>query len=60
LGLFTLVINAVLVMLTANVVPGFEVKSFWWALIFSVVLSIIGAVLHMLEPQGGHHDHHEE
>jgi len=60
LGLFTLVINAVLVMLTASVVPGFEVKGFWWALLFSLVLSIVGAVLHMFEPKGGHHDHHEE
>ncbi len=39
LGLFLLVINAGLVLLAASIVPGFEVKSFWWALLFSVVLS---------------------
>jgi putative membrane protein len=39
LGLFLLVINAGLVLLAASLVPGFEVKSFWWALLFSVVLS---------------------
>ncbi|OGF25625.1 hypothetical protein A2303_01030 [Candidatus Falkowbacteria bacterium RIFOXYB2_FULL_47_14] len=38
LGLFTLVINALLVMLVAAIVPGFQVKNFWWALLFSVCL----------------------
>jgi putative membrane protein len=46
LGLFTLVINASLVMLTGKIVDGFEVSSFWWALIFSLVLSLVHFVLH--------------
>jgi putative membrane protein len=41
LGLFTFVINAVLVLLVAEVVPGFAVDGFGWALIFSIVLSIV-------------------
>ncbi|MBU1164185.1 phage holin family protein [Patescibacteria group bacterium] len=41
LGLFTFVINALLIMLVAWIVPGFDVKTFWWALLFSVILSII-------------------
>ncbi|MEX0895746.1 MAG: phage holin family protein [Patescibacteria group bacterium] len=41
LGLFTLVINTALVALTAWLVPGFEVLSFWWALGFSLVVSVI-------------------
>ncbi len=41
LGLFTWVINAVLVMLAAYVVPGFSVSGFWAALIFGLVLAII-------------------
>ena len=49
LGLFTLVINGLLVMLAASVVPGFAVDSFWWALAFSIVLAIVSAVLHMFE-----------
>ena len=41
LGLFTLVINAFLIMLAAAIVSGFDVVNFWWALLFSLVLSII-------------------
>ncbi len=46
LGLFTLVINAVLVQLASAVVPGFTVENFWWALLFSVLLSLVNAFLH--------------
>lgn len=45
LGLLTLVINALLVMLADFIVPGFSVGSFWWALLFSIILSIINLVL---------------
>lgn len=48
LGLFTFVINAFVIILTANLVPGFKVDGFWWALLFSVVLSIINSFLHSL------------
>lgn len=48
LGLFLLVINAVMIMLVSAVVPGFKVDGFMWALIFSIVLSILGAFLHQL------------
>lgn len=49
LGLFTLVINTLMVVLTQMVVPGFEVVSFWWALLFSVVLSLISWFLSSIE-----------
>jgi putative membrane protein len=45
LGLFSLVINALLIMLASAIVPGFSVSGFWWALAFSLVLSIVTAVL---------------
>lgn len=45
LGLFILVINALIIMLVDYLLPGFKVKNFWWALGFSVVLSIINALL---------------
>jgi len=51
LGLFTLVINAGLVMLASSFVNGFYVKSFWWALIFSLVLSLVGAIINHFEPK---------
>ena len=43
-GLFLLVINTLLVLLVDWLVPGFTVDGFWWALAFSVVLSIINSV----------------
>lgn len=45
LGLFSFVINAILIMITAAVVPGFKVESFWKALLFAVVLAVIMAIL---------------
>lgn len=41
LGLFTFVINALMVLLAAAIVPGFGVASFWWALLFSIILSVV-------------------
>lgn len=46
LGLFYLVLNALLVLLVSNLVPGFTVDSFWWALIFGIVLSLTNTFLH--------------
>ncbi len=34
LGLFTLVINTLMVLLASSVVKGFDVRNFWWALLF--------------------------
>lgn len=48
LGLFSLVINAAMVMLVDAMISGFSVEGFWSALIFSIVLSIVGAVLFAL------------
>lgn len=45
LGLFTLVINALLIMLAAAIIPGFSVQGFWWALLFGLVLAVISYVL---------------
>lgn len=44
LGLFLLVINALIIILISKIVPGFMVDGFWWALLFSVILSIIAAL----------------
>ncbi|PIR68113.1 hypothetical protein COU49_02970 [Candidatus Nomurabacteria bacterium CG10_big_fil_rev_8_21_14_0_10_35_16] len=42
-GLFIFVINALLIMLTAYIVPGFKVSGFLWALIFSLILSLVNS-----------------
>lgn len=44
-GLFLLVINALIILMASAIVPGFVADNFWWALIFSFVLSIINALL---------------
>lgn len=50
LGLFIFVINALLVLLASSLVPGFEVCSFWWALLFSLVFSLVSFMLHRIVP----------
>jgi len=44
LGFFLLVINALMILLTAHWVKGFTVTDFWLALIFSIILSIITSI----------------
>lgn len=44
-GLFLLVINALMVLLASAIVPGFTVDGFWWAFIFSVLVSLINVVI---------------
>lgn len=48
LGLFTFVINVLMVYLVTTFVPGFHVDSFWSALLFSIVLSLISWFLRSL------------
>lgn len=48
LGLFTFVLNALFVLVTDVLVSGFAVENFWWALLFSLVLSIVSSFLNNL------------
>ena len=48
LGFFTFVVNALLVMLVASIVPGFMVDGFAWALAFSLVLYLVNYFLHSI------------
>ena len=48
LGLFTLVINGAMLALTAKLVPGFTIRSFYSAFIGAIVLSIISLLLTQL------------
>lgn len=45
LGLFLLVINAIIILLAGSLVSGFSIDGFWWALLFSLLLSILESVL---------------
>jgi len=51
LGLFTFVINAALILLASSVIKGFEVAGFWWALLYSVVLSVVNSLLNLILPK---------
>ncbi len=46
LGLFTFVINALLILLASYLVPGFVVDGFLWALIFGIILSVVNSLVH--------------
>lgn len=47
LGLFSLVLNGLMVWLASYVVPGFTVVSFWSALLFALALSLINLIFGM-------------
>lgn len=51
LGIFSLVINAFMVLIVDYFVDSFEVNGFWWALVFSIVLAIINLILLPLYPK---------
>ncbi len=44
-GLFLLVINAIIILIAGEFITGFIVDGFWWALIFSIILSFISYLL---------------
>ncbi|MCI0751349.1 MAG: phage holin family protein [Flammeovirgaceae bacterium] len=44
LGLFLLVINALMILFADYLVDGFVVDGFWWALIFSLILSVFNSL----------------
>jgi len=47
-GLFLLVINTLIVLLCANIVDGFAVDSFWIALFFSIILSVLQSITYAI------------
>lgn len=49
LGLFMLVINAGIILLADYLVPGFAVANFWWALLFSLVLTFVRWVFDLID-----------
>ncbi len=43
-GLFLLVINTIIILLADWLVPAIHVDGFWWAMLFSILLSIVNSV----------------
>ncbi|WP_339700835.1 phage holin family protein [uncultured Marixanthomonas sp.] len=48
LGLFLLIINAIIILMADWFVSGFAVSNIWWALLFSLLLSFLQSVLFSL------------
>lgn len=48
LGLFLFVINALIILLADKLMDGITIDSFWWALLFSLLLSAISSFAHSL------------
>ena len=48
LGLFLLVINAIIILLCDHFVEGFSVNSFWTAMIFSIILSLSQSLVYQI------------
>lgn len=42
LGLFLLVVNALMVLLVSKMMHGFTVDSFWWAMVTAIIVTIVG------------------
>jgi len=52
LGLFLLVINAIIILLCDHFVDGFDVNGFWTALFFSLILSLSQSLVYKLTGEG--------
>ena len=51
LGLFLFVVNTLVVLLASKIVDGFSIDNFWWALLFSIILSIITSAIDKKEKE---------
>ncbi|MBR7168088.1 MAG: phage holin family protein [Bacteroidales bacterium] len=45
MGLFLLVINAVIILLASKIVPNFGVDGFWTAMVFSLLITVLNYLL---------------
>ncbi|RBN51005.1 phage holin family protein [Flavobacterium psychrolimnae] len=52
LGLFLLVINALMILLCTKIVEGFSVDTFWTALFFSIILSVLQSIMNGILGEG--------
>ncbi|MDQ1161536.1 putative membrane protein [Chryseobacterium sp. SORGH_AS 447] len=52
LGLFTLVINAIIILMADYFIDSMEVNGFLWALIFSILLSVVTSLANSMFSDG--------
>lgn len=55
LGLFTFIINACMLGLTASFLTGFNIQGFWSALAGSIIISIVSIILNQLLKEDKQH-----
>ncbi|TVR19253.1 MAG: phage holin family protein [Balneolaceae bacterium] len=48
LGLFIFVINAWILMIIDKIVEGFTIKGFWWAVLYSIFISVANSIMFKL------------
>jgi putative membrane protein len=53
LGLFALVINALMIMLVAKLVKGFKLSGFWTAFFAGIFITLFGLLIELLLPSQG-------
>lgn len=54
LGLFTFVINALMLMMASGVIGGLQVRGFWWAVLGSLIISTVSWLSTSLINESGH------
>lgn len=47
-GLFAIILNGLIILLVSFVVPGFTVDNIWWAVLFSLFLSVINWIIQLI------------
>jgi putative membrane protein len=47
LGLFYFLINILMLYLTDWIVPDFRIRSFWWAVLAAIIVSVVNWILHV-------------
>jgi putative membrane protein len=48
LGIFYFLINVLMLYVTDWLVPDFELRTFWWAALAAIIVSVVNALLHPL------------
>jgi putative membrane protein len=46
LGLFSFVVDAIVLMVTDYFLKGLKIKNFWWSLALAIIVSVVNAVTH--------------
>ncbi len=59
MGLFLLVINAIIILITDYFIDGFIVHGFWSALVFSIVLTLINSIFNGIQRRDERRDQND-